>query len=344
MVTFAYQDFCKYRKYLSSNLRESSTPYSYNTIRDVHDKLYRDFLNDKSEFCKFLNDFFYFNITPDDLINYNNAFVSEDYKNRRSDIVYKIKNEPVYIFLEHQSSIDHSINYRILEYYYFILRQTVDFRKIKNKNYKFPIIIPILLYTGTERWDFTPNFSSKQANSSIHSFNIHKLDFEYEFVDLHDYSLNQLLNMNTMLSYALAIDKCKNEDEFLVVLKSLCNNITPDIRKDHLSMLITYGFNDFINEDMRKKLLKKLKEGSVNDMKLGIEYVWEDIRRKEQEAIAAGRQEGLEEGQKNGFLNGVRNFIKAMLENGESVEKAKKYSGLSSKEFDKILKELNLSV
>ena len=116
------------------------------------------------------------------------------------------------------------------------------------------------------------------------ALNIDKEFFEYEFVDVHDYSLNQLLNMNSMLSYALGIDKCKNGDEFLVVLKSLCNNITPDTRKDHLSMLITYGFKDFVNEDMRKKLLKKLKEGDVSDMKLGIEYVWEDIRRKEQKA------------------------------------------------------------
>ena len=61
-----------------------------------------------------------------------------------------------------------------------------------------------------------------------------------------------------MICYALALDKCKVEDEFLEVLKHLCDNITKDTRKDQLSMLITYGFKDFVNEDLRKKLLKSI--------------------------------------------------------------------------------------
>ena len=101
MVTFTYHDYCKYKKYLSSTLKEASAPYSYDSIKDVHDKLYRDFLSDKSQFCSFLNQFLNFNVLPNDLIKYNNAYVSENYENRRSDIVYKIKNKPVYIFLEH---------------------------------------------------------------------------------------------------------------------------------------------------------------------------------------------------------------------------------------------------
>lgn len=139
MVIFTYEDYCKYKHILSSKVSEKKVEYSYNSVKDAHDKMYRDFLNDKKEVAIFLKEFLKINVQENDLINYNNTFITENYKNRHSDIVYKIKDEQVYVFIEHQSSIDNSINYRILEYYYCILREVIELKRIKNKNYKFPL-------------------------------------------------------------------------------------------------------------------------------------------------------------------------------------------------------------
>ena len=121
MVTFTYEDYCKYKHILYSGVCEEEAPYSYSSVKDVHDKMYRDILSNKREFSIFLKEFLHIEIQENKLINYNNTFITESYKNRYSDIVYKIKDAPVYFFVEHQSSIDNSINYRMLEYYNCVL-------------------------------------------------------------------------------------------------------------------------------------------------------------------------------------------------------------------------------
>ena len=40
------------------------------------------------------------------------------------------------------------MSYRILEYELAIMQSAIDLSKIKNKEYKVPLVIPIVLYTG----------------------------------------------------------------------------------------------------------------------------------------------------------------------------------------------------
>ena len=43
--------------------------------------------------------------------------------------------------------------YRILEYEIEIMKSAIEIRKVKNKEYKLPLVILIVLYTGKKRWD-----------------------------------------------------------------------------------------------------------------------------------------------------------------------------------------------
>lgn len=334
MVTFTYSDYLKYKNFLPCTINETSASYSYEPIKDVHDKLYRDFLNDKVEFSLFLKQFLNINIPPDDLTKYNNTFITEDYKNRHSDIVYKVKNENLYILLEHQSSIDNSMNYRILQYYSYILKDTVNVSKLKNRNYKFPMIIPILLYTGNRKWNFVPNISNKQADLYNKNLPSKKLDFEYYFVNINDYSKEELLNIDSIVAYSMAMDKCTTNDEILDVLFTLSNIIKDNIKKNFLKRLIIHVYNDLPSDSVREELLKKLNEEEDLDMKYVWDYIREDYLRQEKKGIDKGMKEGIKET--------TVSFIKKMLENGESVEKIKLYSGYSLVEIDKIKQKLKL--
>ena len=350
MVTFTYSDYLKYKNFLPCTINETSAPYSYNSIHDVHDKLYRDFLNDKVEFSLFLKQFLNIDICPDDLIKYNNTFITEDYKNRHSDIVYKVKNENLYILLEHQSSIDDSMNYRILEYYYYILKDTVNFPILKNRKYKFPMIIPILLYTGNRKWNFVPNIADKQADLNNKNLPSKKLDFEYYFVNINNYSKEDLLNMDSIVAYSMSIDKCKTEEEILDVLYILCNKITNSNKKSFLKKLIIYVYKDFLEDSIKQDLIKNLSKGDDLNMKCAWDYVREDIARNRKKAriigLHEGRQEGRQKGRQEGRQEGIREtaqaFIQKMLENGEDIEKIKLYSGYTLSEINKIKQELNL--
>lgn len=353
MLAFTYQDYCKYKHSVISTYNcvkenDDSPPYTVHSmnndninyhysIKDVHDKLYRDFFNDTMEFSLFLEYFLNINIPYIELSPYNGGFITEDYKNRHSDVVYKINNKPIYILLEHQSSVDYSISYRIFDYYSLILRNTVDMNSIKNKNYELPVIIPILLYTGNRKWDLEPNLKNMQHNNSFRN-NI--LDFRYDYVNIFNYSIEELLNIDSMIAYLLATDKCKKKNELLTVLEKLSHIVTSNSRKHSIKRLIIYIYKDFFDDTIRNELLEKFEKGDDVSMKYAWDYVKEDIKRMrardERKGIKKGRQEGLLEGiRKNAY-----EMISKMLKNGESIDKIKLYSGYSKEEIEKIRKEM----
>ena len=75
------------------------------------------------------------------------------FQNREADIVYKYKDKNIFFLIEHQTKIDYTMPYRIVEYEIEIMKSAVDIRKIKNKEYKLPLVVPIVLYTGKKKWD-----------------------------------------------------------------------------------------------------------------------------------------------------------------------------------------------
>ena len=99
-----------------------------------------------------------------------------------------------YILLEHQSSKDNSIAYRLYKYYNLILEDSVNTNKLHTKNYKIPLITPILLYTGNKPWDLVPNLEHHQFDLKYNdNLSNGKLSLTYNFINIHDFSKEELL-------------------------------------------------------------------------------------------------------------------------------------------------------
>lgn len=65
---------------------------------------------------------------------YKSSFVTKDYKNRESDIVYKDNiNKGIYYLIEHQSKQDKMMPMRIAEYSIEIIKEALDFAKRNKK-------------------------------------------------------------------------------------------------------------------------------------------------------------------------------------------------------------------
>ena len=92
-------------------------------------------------------------LKAEEIEKYTSSFVNKIFENREADIVYKYKNKNIFFLIEHQTKIDYSMQYRILEYEIEIMKSAIDIRKVKNKEYKLPLVIPIVLYTGKKKWD-----------------------------------------------------------------------------------------------------------------------------------------------------------------------------------------------
>ena len=84
--------------------------------------------------------------------------------------------------------------YRILSYQHEIIRSSIDTSKINLKNYNWPIVIPIVLYTGKIRWNAKTSLTNTQTYDSILPLS------NYYLVDINDYSIETLLKDDLLIS------------------------------------------------------------------------------------------------------------------------------------------------
>lgn len=163
--------YSTYDEYLESQkdrlkamvVQETEEMYKYK-VDNEHDKLFKDLLSDSEEARKFINKFLELEepIKENELKLYNSSYITTEYQSKEADIVYKKKNEDIYFLIEHQSTIDISMPYRIKNYVIEILRTAVDKSKIHQKGYEYPLVVPIVLYTGNKKWNAKLKFEDMQ--------------------------------------------------------------------------------------------------------------------------------------------------------------------------------------
>ena len=141
MVIFSYIEYLKYSRIIKEeySLNEEVAEYKYDNkkINHIHDKTFRKILDDKKEFTIFINKIFNLEekLEEKDIEKYNRKFVSVDYTNQESDVIYKLKNKEIFILVEHQTKIDKKMPIRILKYELEIIRSRMD----ENNRLEFPI-------------------------------------------------------------------------------------------------------------------------------------------------------------------------------------------------------------
>lgn len=335
MVLFTYTDYLRCKEILQDNSNmfvENLPPLSLpNKVHHSHDKVYRDLLNNKQEFHLFLKDFFSYTLKYN-IEKYNRNFVTRDYSDKYSDIVFKLNNYPAYILLEHQSSKDNSIAYRLYKYYNLILEDSVDTTKLHTKNYKIPLITPILLYTGNKPWNFVPNLEHHQFDLEYNdNLSNGKLSLTYNFINIHDFSKEELLKKRSMVAYVMAIDKCTNILELIDIINiifDLCNTR----QKDYLYRIIAYILKPVLPKEIYDNLLKKFNKEEDMYMEELIERMKADLEYRRITAENQGVIKGILEGREKGRID----IAKRMLERNMLVEDISDITGLSIEEINEL--------
>lgn len=92
-------------------IKEDEEEYKLD-IEQPHDKVYRIILSNKEEAAKFINKSLKIQksqLKGNDIEKYSTRFVTNDFKIKESDIIYKKKGEDIFFLIEHQSSVDYSM-------------------------------------------------------------------------------------------------------------------------------------------------------------------------------------------------------------------------------------------
>lgn len=336
---FTYKEHLLYEKFINEKvdeLKEESTKYELinQKVHNKHDKIFRKILDNKQEAANFINKTLKLEIKEENLEKYNSSFITNELINQESDIIYKLKNRNIYFLIEHQTKIDYSMPYRILEYENEILKSAIDYSKLKQKGYKLPLIIPIVLYTGKKKWDAKKYIKEIQENLEGY---VETRFARYNVVDVNEFDDNELLNDKSFLTKAMLIEKAKDEKELIMYLKKIVagmnnnKNLYSEDIEEILIAIINLILKDRIGEKNAKELIKKIKGGNGKVL-----AVLDMLEENDKKIFVRGRKEGKEEGKEEGKKESKIEMTKAMINENIPIDIISKITKLTKKEINKL--------
>lgn len=327
-------------------LQEENEDYEVtrkNKIHQKNDKTYRSLLKSKKDVIHIINDVLQLEekakIKPEEIEAYNSSFVTRQLKNKEADIVYKMKEKDIFFLIEHQSKIDYSMPHRIEEYRAEIIRDAIDEKRIKTKEYVIPEVIPILIYTGKDRWDASI-YLHRIQDERFRKVNL----MQYNLIDINEYTKEELMASEYLIHKMFLIDKTKNGEEFENILKEIIEKTKDETDKERLEQIILTSIREQIGDEKVDELVKKIKKGGERNMLEEKFEMW--IQEKMQKGMEKGIEEGMQEGMQKGIQKGIqqgiqqgmKKIIDVMIQKGMKAEEIKDLTGLSKKEIEKIMK------
>ena len=174
-------------------------------------------------------------VQPEDIEDISERFVPMWQEERDSDSVKRIRIKDTSLFViaivEHQSKVHYDMSFRMLRYIVMVLtdyeaeQERLHKGITKTKDFKYPPVIPIIYYEGSDNWTAVHNFKERVHLSDVLGDYIP--NFEYIVVPLRDYSNDDIIAKKDELSLVMLINKLKASDEF----KSL-KDIPPEYLKN----------------------------------------------------------------------------------------------------------------
>jgi hypothetical protein len=170
-------------------------------VHQPHDKGYKYILNIKQEFLKLLKGFikekWVDTIKEENIVRIVKSFIENHFQSKEADIVYRYNNGKdeniFYILLEHQSTVDNKMMFRLLTYMMEIWRYYLNENKIsiapQEENAAQDKQIPPLryrllslsYYTRSQQWKAPTAF--KEIIKESERFNEHIVNFNSLLID-----------------------------------------------------------------------------------------------------------------------------------------------------------------
>ena len=274
-----------------------------NAKDNPHDKRHKELLSNKKSFLSLLRDCikepWVYGINEDSLIKSNKSFILQDFSEKEADIVYEAAIDGrriiFYILLELQSAVDYRMPYRLLLYIVEILRHyynQADANERDNKDFKFPVVFPIVFFSGKDTWTVPLNL--RDMFDSPGTFGDYVLNFEYTLVNAKGYDNEDLRNFSSkLLGLVLTLEKARNDLEFYGSIRENLNDIEgfDNEEKRILNLCIkimdvAYGYN---RSEEIKALLDENKISEVDRMLCDI---IENAKLEKEQLVSQGELKG----------------------------------------------------
>lgn len=164
-------------------------------------------------------------VQPEDIEDISERFVSMWQEERDSDSVKKIhlrgQDElPMFLItiVEHQSDVHYDMAFRMLRYIVMVMTDYENEQEklhkgiTRTKEFRYPPILPIVYYEGTDTWTAARNFKDRVYLSD--TLGKYIPSFEYLVVPLQSYTNQELIDKQDELSLIFLINKLRSSEEF----------------------------------------------------------------------------------------------------------------------------------
>ena len=268
------------------------------------------------------------NVRPEDIEDVTERFLPLFQESKDSDTVKKIRipeqNRYLYVIaiIEHQSRVHFDMTFRMLQYITYVLE---DYRReqekqhsgiTRTKDFKYPPVLPIVYYEGSNEWTAVRNFKDRVELSD--ALGAYIPDFEYLLVPLTSYSDQDIIEKNDELSLVMLINKLRRTEDFKK-LRDIPPEYFEHFEKETPEYLLA------LIAMIISALLRRL---NVPDKE--IDTLTDQIQRREFEMmfdsfeaydVQAARREWLAEGRIEGQIEERINSIFELLEELGSIPK-----------------------
>lgn len=213
MIYFSYNDFMDCEQNGENNeLRKIGEEIVRYEVKNSDKNEYKnetpiiEIIKVKKELRNFLKEFLNFNEFIESYdINYCNKIKSKTDKNTNNIIVAKIQDKEIFIVIKEIEKIDANIAYKMFEHSTNLIKQWNQDKELpKMRN---PIVIPIVIYTGKQKWEIVK--SKKYGKINYIEYSDSKIKFSYNMLNINEIS-NSYLEISTS-KVAKKILELKNE-------------------------------------------------------------------------------------------------------------------------------------
>lgn len=233
-------------------------------------------------------------------------------RDRSSDVLYRAsladeKEALIYVMVEHQSTVDPLMAFRVLRYMVRIWSQWLEHSEGRPK--ALPPILPIVLYHGRDPWDAPRSFHDLVDLPAALASAAHLVpSFEFQIDDLRRVSVESLLAREAppFAAVAWVLLRQNYDDERGVEVLRLCAEqvrALVDPSREHLEslqQLATYMLlQDFGTSEELEAELNRI--GGPRAAEVAVSTG--------EQLLERGREQGREQGRKEGRLEGERHFL-----------------------------------
>ena len=244
-----------------------------------------------AQFCRDYVDLPYMkDVQPEDIEDVSAQFVPLIAEERNADRVKRIKVKnyaPFFLIslIEHKTKPEYNIGMQIFRYMVYIWE---DFAKAeekkrkgisKTKDFKYPMILPIVYYEGSEEgWTAPLHFRDKIVFGEL--FGEYVPDFRYYLVPIRKFSNEELLEKGDEMSLLMLINKVQTQEDVAAFrkipahkLEEILKDTPPHVLTIIADVLFVLLLKENVPLDEAEELVEKVKEKKMGELFENMEHM-----------------------------------------------------------------------